>query len=131
MGRHVLTCISLPYKHVTCNLGFGFFALVALLIKNTAQYGQQIEFTTKYHMFSLKDYPSPENITQPLVGMVVIFCKSVNYSSAGVSMCQLGHFISGLPYLVFLKHLDWFLTINLQNADIIANLSNHISNISS
>ena len=33
------------------------------------------EFTTKHSMFSLKVYPSPKHFTQPLVAMVVTFCK--------------------------------------------------------
>ena len=50
--------------------------ILELLPKKTAKYGPQIEFTTKHHMFSLKVYTSQENFTQPLVGMVVTFCKS-------------------------------------------------------
>ena len=34
------------------------------------------EFKRKHHMVSLEIYPSPENFTQPLVPMVVIFCMS-------------------------------------------------------
>ena len=44
--------------------------------KNTAKYGQQIEFKPKHCMFSSKVYPSPENLMQPLVAMVVTFCMS-------------------------------------------------------
>ena len=39
-------------------------------LKNTENYGQQIEFMTKHRMFSLKVNPSP------LVTMVVPFCMS-------------------------------------------------------
>ena len=47
--------------------------LPELLPQNTAQYRQQIEFTTKHCMFSLKAYLSPENFTQSQVAMVVTF----------------------------------------------------------
>ena len=85
-----------------------------LLTKKTAKQGQQIEFTTKHRMFSLKVYPSPENFTQPLAVMVVTFSKS-GLSKVGVlsTIILTRQVIQFLPYMGFFLLIFIYLTLKV------------------
>ena len=47
-----------------------------LLPPENAKFGQQIEITTKNHMFSYKFYPNHGNFTPPWMVWMVTFSKS-------------------------------------------------------